>query len=47
VTSSPRARGVTVDCSQAYGSRIVRGGGSAIRKDKECESGKLGKEEEL
>jgi hypothetical protein len=47
VTSSPRASWVTVDRSQAYGSRILRGGGGAIRKDKECESGKQGKEEEL
>jgi hypothetical protein len=28
---------VTVDRSQAYGSRIVRGGGGAMRKDKGCE----------
>jgi hypothetical protein len=33
-TSSPRASGVTVDLSQAYGSKIVRGScGGAMRKD--------------
>jgi hypothetical protein len=43
-TSSPRANRVTVDRSQAYGSRIVRGGGGAMRKDKGPENG--GREEE-
>jgi hypothetical protein len=43
-TSSPRASRFTVDCSQAYGSRIVRGGGGAMRKDKG--SGSRGQEEE-
>jgi hypothetical protein len=31
-TSSPRASGVTVDRSQAYGSRIMRGGSGAMRR---------------
>jgi hypothetical protein len=34
-TRSPRASRVTVDGSQAYGSRIVRGGSGAMRKDKD------------
>jgi hypothetical protein len=38
-----RASGFTVDRSQAYGSRIVRGGGGAIRENKECESGNKGR----
>jgi hypothetical protein len=46
-TSLLRASRFTVDRSQAYGSRIVRGGGGAIRKNKECESRKQGEEEEL
>jgi hypothetical protein len=43
-TSSQRASRVTVDRSQAYGSRIVRGGSGAMRRDKEPES--EGQEEE-
>jgi hypothetical protein len=38
---------VTVDRSQAYGSRIVRGGSGAMRKDKEFESGRQEEGEEL
>jgi hypothetical protein len=38
---------LTVDRSQAYGSRIVRGGSGAMREDKECESGGQEEEEEL
>jgi hypothetical protein len=46
-TSSLRASRVTVDRPQAYGSRIVRGGGGAIRKDQRSGNGKQEDEEEL
>jgi hypothetical protein len=46
-TSSLRASRVTVDRSQAYGSRIVRGVGGAIREDQRSESGRQEDEEEL
>jgi hypothetical protein len=38
---------LTVDRSQAYGSRIVRGGSGAMREDKECESERQKEGEEL
>jgi hypothetical protein len=38
---------ITDDHSQAYGSRIVRGGSGAMREDKGCESRGQEKEEEL
>jgi hypothetical protein len=46
-TSSPRASRVTVDRSQAYGSRVVRGGGGTMRKDKGSGSGGQEEEKEL
>jgi hypothetical protein len=47
VTSSLRASGVTDDRSQAYGSRIVRGGGGAMRRARDAENKGQEEEEEL
>jgi hypothetical protein len=47
VTSSPRASWVTVDRSQAYGSRIVRGRGGAMRRIRDAKNEGQEEEEEL
>jgi hypothetical protein len=46
-TRSLRDSQFTDDRSHAYGSRIVRGGSGAMRKDKGSESGGREEEEEL